>query len=222
MIRLALTIDLFLLLSQLFLLPLYDFTHFLQIVCASDKPNLLEAPASDFEVVLVVLVGLGQVFNLLKQDLRDRLHVVGRSVLANCEERVSNRLRLAVPTQVRDGRLEGSSVERRLKGLTALSVLKKWVHHGRHLHVLLLAEAEDFALGRYHQSDFLRCLHARERLRALPKRPLVATVTQSDVRGVGSKRGFSHVCRRSSVYLVSLRKEVLLGDLLNDGFVEGL
>ena len=84
--------------------------------------------------------------------------------------------------------------------------------------MLLLAKAEDLALSWNVHLDALSLVHSRQRLSSL-----IAAVTQSELLGLIAAEGrFSLVGRGAAIHhLVSLREEVLLRHLLDDGFVEG-
>ena len=84
--------------------------------------------------------------------------------------------------------------------------------------MLLLAKAEDLALSWNVHLDALSLVHSRQRLSSL-----IAAVTQSELLGLIAAEGrFSLIGRGAAIHhLVSLREEVLLRHLLDDGCVKG-
>ena len=62
-------INLPLLYSQLFLLLLDDLAHVAQVIGAAYKSHLFKTEACNLEVCLVITISLGQVIDLLKEDV---------------------------------------------------------------------------------------------------------------------------------------------------------
>lgn len=134
----------------------------MQVVGASDEPDFLEAEAGDLKIGLVVLVSLAEVVYLLQQDVRDHLHVCRPCMLAHLHQGVGYRLRLIDSTNIGlpKARLpEAAHVEGRFVSVATYPILFR-VDHWRHLHVLLLAKAEHFDLGRDVKLDCLAFLNS--------------------------------------------------------------
>lgn len=139
--------------GHFFLLLLDDVAHLFHVVLPSNKPDFFEATPSNLQVLLVVTICLGKVVNLLQQDVRNDLHIVGLGVLAHQEEGVCEGSWLARPTNSRDGRMEATHAES--IGLPLHGVRLHRVHHRWHLHVLLFAVTENFAVIRDLKFDLL-------------------------------------------------------------------
>jgi len=161
-------------------LLLDDFTHIIQVIGPSDKPNFFEAKARDFEICLIVAISFRQVVYLLKQYIRDDFDVASFRMLAHLHQRVCDGCRLADSRHVCCHGLEAADVERRFVGV-ATEAGFSWVNHRRHLHLFLLAEAEDFAFRGYVHFDFLSFFDSGQRMRPPAERADVSTVTQANV-----------------------------------------
>ena len=78
-----LTLNLSLLDSYLFLLPLHNLTHVLHVIGPSNEPDFVETATCYLKIHLVIPVSFGQVLDLLEEDVRDDLDIVGFGMLTH-------------------------------------------------------------------------------------------------------------------------------------------